>query len=119
MKRALSPSLNPAGLTSAGLAIYAATVMILNVYHGHGVIDPPVIVAAVAAVAALLTRQAVTPVRDPRDGNGMPLLQPKTTAAGLSYGTGGNVTVTTTPPAPTFTPGGQGNVTLKPPDGLT
>src|SRR6266498_1764173 len=95
MRRLLSPSLNPAGLTSAGLAVYAAVVMILNAYHGHGVIDPPVIVAAVGAVAALLTRQAVTPVRDPRDGNGTPLLQPKTTAAGLSYGTGGNVTVTT------------------------
>ncbi len=116
MKRALSPSLNPAGLTSAGLAIYAATVMILNVYHGHGVIDPPVIVAAVAAVAALLTRQAVTPVRDPRDGNGMPLLKYKVVVPDLPSS---NVTVTTTPPAPTSPPAGTGNVTLKPPAGLT
>ncbi len=119
MKRAFSPSLNPAGLTSAGMAIYAAAVMLWNASHHYGVIDPAVIVAAIGAVAALLTRQVVTPVADPRDGNGTPLLKPKTTAAGLSYGTGGNVTVTTTPPVPTFTPGGQGNVTLKPPDGLT
>jgi len=75
MKRALSPSLNPAGLTSAGLAVYAAVVMITNAVHHHGVIDPPVIVAAIGAVAALLTRQAVTPVADPKDGNGNPLLR--------------------------------------------
>jgi hypothetical protein len=74
VRRALSPSLNPAGLTSAGLAVYAAAVMITNAWHHHGVIDPPVIVAAVGAVAALLTRQAVTPVKDPRDGNGAPLV---------------------------------------------
>ena len=75
MKRLVTPSLNPAGLTSAGLAVYAAVVMIVNAYHHHGVIDPPVIVAAVGAVAALLTRQAVTPVADPKDGNGNPLLR--------------------------------------------
>jgi hypothetical protein len=73
MRRALSPSLNPAGLMAAAGAVYAATVMITNAYNGHGIIDPPVIVAAVGAVAALLTRQAVTPVKDPRDGNGTPL----------------------------------------------
>jgi hypothetical protein len=75
VKRALSPSLNPAGLASAGFAVYAAVVMITNAAHHHGVIDPPVIVAAIAAVAALLTRQAVTPVADPRDGNGNALLR--------------------------------------------
>lgn len=75
VKRALSPSLNPAGLMAAAGAIYAAVVMILNARNGHGVIDPPVIVAAIGAVAALLTRQAVTPVADPRDGNGSPLLR--------------------------------------------
>jgi len=95
--------LNPAGLTSAGLAVYAAVVMILNAYHGHGVIDPPVIVAAVGAVAALLTRQVVTPVADPRDGNGMPLLKHKVVVPGLPSS---NVTVTTTPPAPTSPPAG-------------
>jgi hypothetical protein len=74
VKRALSLRLNPAGLLSAAGAIYAATVMILNAYHHHGVIDTPVIVAACTAVAALFTRTAVTPVKDPRDGNGQPLV---------------------------------------------
>jgi len=74
VKRAISPTLNPAGLMATGGAVYAATAMILNAYHGHGVIDPPVIIAAVGAVAALLTRQVVTPVADPKDGNGNPLV---------------------------------------------
>jgi hypothetical protein len=73
MKRALSPHLNPTGLTSAAAAIYAVAVMIVNAYHHHGILDPQVIVAALAAVAALLTRQVVTPVGDPKDGNGNPL----------------------------------------------
>jgi hypothetical protein len=49
--------------------------MITNAVHHHGIIDPAVIVAAVGAVAALLARQVVTPVADPRDGNGEPLLR--------------------------------------------
>ena len=73
MKRAVSPTLNPAGLMAAAGAVYAAAVMITNAVHHHGIIDPAVIVAAVGAVAALLTRQVVTPVADPRDGNGKPL----------------------------------------------
>lgn len=74
VKRALSPLTNPAGLTAAGMAVYAAAVMIANAARGHGVIDVPVIVAAVSAVAALWTRQQVTPVTDPRDASGRPLL---------------------------------------------
>jgi len=70
VKRALSPTLNPTGLMAAAGAVYAAAVMIWNATHHHGVINPAVIVAAVGAVAALLTRQVVTPVADPRDGNG-------------------------------------------------
>lgn len=70
MKRAVSPTLNPTGLMAAAGAVYAAAVMIWNATHHHGVINPAVIVAAVGAVAALLTRQVVTPVADPRDGNG-------------------------------------------------
>ena len=73
MKRVLSPSLNPTGLASAAAAIYAAVVMIWNAAHHHGVIDVPVIVAAVSAAAFLYTRFKVTPVADPRDGNGKPL----------------------------------------------
>lgn len=59
-------------LAAAG-AIYAATVMITNTINHHGVIDPEVIVAAIGAVGALFTRQLVTPVADPKDGNGNPL----------------------------------------------
>lgn len=73
VKRLASPSLNPAGLMAAAGAVYAAVVMILNAAHHHGVINPQVIVAALGAVLALLTRQVVTPVKDPRDGNGQPL----------------------------------------------
>jgi hypothetical protein len=74
VKRLVTPSLNPAGLMATAGAVYAATVMILNAYHGHGVIDPPVIIAAVGAVAALLTRQVVTPVADPVSAGGVPLV---------------------------------------------
>ena len=79
MKRNLSLTLNPAGLMGAALAVYAAVVMILNAYHHHGVIDTPVIVAAISAVAALFTRTAVTPTRDPRDGAGRALVPAEVT----------------------------------------
>jgi hypothetical protein len=75
MKRLASPVLNPTGLMATAGAVYAAAVMIWNATHHHGVIDPAVIVAAVGAVAALLTRQVVTPVADPRDGNGDALVR--------------------------------------------
>jgi hypothetical protein len=75
IKRALSPIKNPAGLMAAGLAVYAAITMVMNVVHGDGVIDPQVVVAAVAAVAAVFTRQLVTPVADPRSKNGVRLVQ--------------------------------------------
>jgi hypothetical protein len=73
MKRALTPTLNPTGLGSAAAAIYAAVVMIWNATHHHAVIDPQVIVAAIGAAAFLYTRFKVTPVADPKDGNGAPL----------------------------------------------
>ena len=73
MKRVLSPSLNPTGLASALAAIYAAVVMVWNATHHQGVIDPQVIIAALAAAAFLYTRFKVTPVADPHDGNGQPL----------------------------------------------
>ena len=73
MKRALTPTLNPTGLGSAAAAIYAAVVMILNAAHHRGVIDPQVIVAALGAAAFLYARFKVTPVADPKDGNGQPL----------------------------------------------
>lgn len=74
MKRALAPSLNPTGLGSAAAVIYAAVVMIWNATHHQGVIDPQVIVAALAAGAFLYSRMKVTPVADPKDGNGRPLV---------------------------------------------
>lgn len=73
MPRLLSPLTNPNGYLAAAGAVFAAVVMIANAVHGHGIIDPPVIVAAVGAVGALFSRQIVTPVKDPKDGNGSPL----------------------------------------------
>ena len=74
MKRALTPSLNPTGLGSAAAALYAAVVMVWNATHHHGVIDPQVVVAALGAAAFLYARFKVTPVADPKDGNGVPLV---------------------------------------------
>lgn len=83
LPRWLNPKLNPAGLSAVAAAVYAAVVMIVNAVHHHGVIDVPVIVAALAAVASLLTRQAVTPVADPRGTAGtqlVPLSEPRVSA---------------------------------------
>src|SRR5258707_12146276 len=74
MKRVLSPSTNATGLAAAAAAIYAAVVMIVHAVHHQGVIDPQVLVAAVGAAAFLYARFKVTPVADPRDGNGKPLV---------------------------------------------
>jgi hypothetical protein len=72
--RMLNPMTNPNGYLAAAGAVFAAAVMIINAMHHHGIIDPPVIVAAAGSVAALFTRQLVTPVKDPKDGNGNPLV---------------------------------------------
>jgi hypothetical protein len=74
VQRALSPTTNATGLGSAAAAIYAAIVMIYNALHHHAVIDPQVVIAAVGAAAFLYTRFKVTPVADPKDGNGQPLV---------------------------------------------
>lgn len=74
MPRLLNPLTNPAGYLSAAGAVLAAAVMITNAVNHHGIIDATVIVAAVGAVGALFARQQVTPVKDPKDGNGNPLL---------------------------------------------
>ena len=97
MKRWVLPSLNPTGLGATAAAVYAAVVMIVNAAHHHGVIDPQVIVAALGAAAFLYSRMKVTPVADPRDGNGRPLGQ-------VFSGTG-----LAMPPPPS-------NVTVVPPD---
>jgi hypothetical protein len=74
MKRALTPTLNPTGIGSAIAAVYAGVVLIWNVTHHHAAIDPQVIIAAIGAAAFLYTRMKVTPVADPKDGNGQPLV---------------------------------------------
>ena len=48
--------------------------MIWNASHHHAVIDPQVIIAALTAAAFLYSRMKVTPVADPKDGNGQPLV---------------------------------------------
>jgi hypothetical protein len=78
----LNITTNPTGYMAAASTVYAAAVMIYNAYHHHGVIDVPVIIAAATAIAALLTRQIVTPVAAPRDGAGTPLV-PVTQAAAV------------------------------------
>lgn len=87
MKRALSLNTNPTGIASAVAAIYAAAVMLYNAAHSHGVIDVPVIVAAVSAAAFLYARFKVTPTADPKNGAGEPL-----------------VTATVAPPRPAYAP---------------
>jgi hypothetical protein len=74
VKRVVNPSTNPAGLGAAAAAIYAAVVMIYHAVHHVGVIDPQVLVAALGAAVFVYTRFKVTPVKDPKDGNGTPLL---------------------------------------------
>lgn len=80
-KRALSPNTNATGLGAAAAAIYAAVVMIVNVTHHTAAIDPQVVIAAVGAAAFLYTRFKVTPLADPRDGNGQPLTPASPTPA--------------------------------------
>ena len=88
----LNITTNPTGYMAAASTVYAAAVMIANAYHHHGVIDVPVIIAAATAVAALLTRQIVTPVAAPRDGAGTPLV-PAPAPAAPAPPAGGSVRV--------------------------
>ena len=81
MKRLLSLSTNTTGLSAAAAAIYAAVVMIWHATHHAGVIDPQVIVAALGAAAFLYARLTVTPIADPRNATGQPLVPDYTPAA--------------------------------------
>jgi hypothetical protein len=74
VKRALSPTYNATGLASAVAAIYAAVVLVINIVNHKAAFDPQVIVAAVSAAAFLYARFRVTPISDPKDGNGNPLV---------------------------------------------
>jgi hypothetical protein len=87
VKRTLSPALNPTGLGSAAAAIYAAVVMVWNAAHHHAAIDPQVVLAALGAAAFLYARFKVTPLGDPRDGNGAPLATPAIVAAAVAQAT--------------------------------
>jgi hypothetical protein len=73
LKRTLSPSLNPTGYMAAAGTIYAAAKMIYDVTHHHGYWSTPVLIAALGTAWAFYTRFKVTPVGDPRDGNGQPM----------------------------------------------
>lgn len=74
MNRLLSPSTNATGIGAAVGFVWAGAVMTWNAARGHGVIDPQVITAAIAGAAFLYTRFRVTPVADPKDGAGRPLV---------------------------------------------
>lgn len=74
--RLANPATNPNGYMAAIGAVLAAAIMIYNAVSHHGVIDTTVIVAGVGAFLSLVSRQYVTPVKDPRDGNGNSLLPP-------------------------------------------
>ena len=76
MSRLFSLDTNPTGLGSAAAAIWAGVVMVWNVTHGRGWADPQVVLAALTAAAFLYARFKVTPLADPRDGNGRPLHGP-------------------------------------------
>ena len=84
--RPLHPVTNAPGYMAAAGAIFAAATMIYNAYNHHGVIDVQVIVAAAAAIAALLTRQVVTPVSDPVDGCGNKLVPAPAATPGVPPG---------------------------------
>ena len=78
LKSIVSPMTNPTGYMAAAGAVYAVVVMVYNVANHHAALNGPnltaLIVAAVGAVGALLTRQVVTPVKAPKDGAGRDLV---------------------------------------------
>lgn len=77
--RLANPATNPNGFLAAIGAVLAAAIMIYNAVNHHGVIDTTVVVAGVGAFLSLVSRQYVTPVKDPRDGNGgqlVPVMSP-------------------------------------------
>lgn len=90
LPRALHPATNAPGLTAAAGAIYAAATMLYNAHYHHGVLSTPVLVSGAAAIIALLTRFVVTPVADPVDGAGRPLV-PDLTAPVPAAALGGAV----------------------------
>jgi len=72
--RVLHPATNPAGYTATAGTVYAGVVMVWNSADHHGSFSAPVFVALLAAVASLFTRFLVTPVADPKNCAGVPLV---------------------------------------------
>ena len=67
--------LQPAAVGAAMAAVYAAAVMLYRAYAAHtGVLDWDLLVAAGMAVWGLWTYTQVTPVADPHDNAGRPLV---------------------------------------------
>jgi hypothetical protein len=73
LTRLLTPSKNAPGL-SAALALTYALVQAIAYHKPFG--SPLVYLPLIAAALAAYTRTQVTPVADPRDGNGNPLHGP-------------------------------------------
>jgi hypothetical protein len=74
MNRLLSVNTNATGYITAAGAVYAAADMIYNVVSHHAVFNASVAVAGVAALMVFFARQTVTPVADPKDLSGHPLV---------------------------------------------
>ena len=67
--------LQPAAVGAAMAAVYAAAVMLYRAYVAHdAVLDWDLLIAAGMAVWGLYTRSLVTPVEDPKDNEGRPLV---------------------------------------------
>src|SRR5258708_5689887 len=73
VKRLLAPSLNPAGLSALIAAAVALALGIRNVEAHHQAFTLPVLLSLAWSAFSAYTRTQVTPVADPRDGNGNPL----------------------------------------------
>lgn len=79
--RWLNPSLEPAFIGAVFAALYAAGAMLYRAYKGDGVLDWDILAAAGALLWQLWIRLKATPVADPKDAAGVPLV-PKPTIQG-------------------------------------
>ena len=74
MKRALSPLTNGVGYTALAGLLAAVAQAAWNAHNSGQPVTWQVIATAAVGVLAGWARGKVTPVADPRDGNGQPLL---------------------------------------------
>jgi len=103
LPRMVNPLTNPNGYLAAAGAVLGVAVMVDNAVHHHGTVNTTVIISMIGAVGALFARQYVTPVRDPKDGNGTaltpaqpPVAAPVIPASGTAQAAG---TIPVVPPA--------------------